>query len=150
MNRRALLALAPVVAGASSLPAFAATPTPLMTVEAFHRALGEGDAAAAADLLLEDAVIFEQGGAEASKAEYVEVHLPGDIAYSQGMVDTVASRRTDVQGGCAWVLTQGRTSGTYEGKKVDRLTVETMMLKRVKSGWRIAHIHWSSRAAPSA
>lgn len=149
MNRRTLLALAPVAAGAAALPALAATPAPVAVVEAFHGALGEGDAAAVADLLLDDAVIFEQGGAEASKAEYVEVHLPGDIAYSQGMKDSVTSRRSDVQDGVAWVLTQGRTTGAYEGKPVDRLTTETMVLKRTGSGWRIAHIHWSSRAAPA-
>ena len=136
-------AMAPGVAAAASQSA------PVLVVEDFHAAMGRGDAAGVADFLLDDAVIFEQGGAESSKAEYVEAHLPGDIAYSQGMTDTVTSRRSSVQGNLAWVLTQGRTTGTYEGKPVDRLTTETMVLKKTRGGWRIAHIHWSSRAAPA-
>ena len=133
----------PTVAAAASQSA------PVLVVDAFHAAMGRADAAGVADLLLDDAVIFEQGGAESSKAEYVEAHLPGDIAYSQGMSDTVTSRRSSVQGDLAWVLTQGRTTGTYDGKPVDRLTTETMVLKKTRMGWRIAHIHWSSRAAPA-
>ncbi|MBX3478805.1 MAG: nuclear transport factor 2 family protein [Caulobacter sp.] len=149
MDRRSLLALSPLVLAAGSAPAWAATGADAVsTVEAFHAAMGRGDAAAVADFLLEDAVIYEQGGAESSKAEYVQAHLPGDIAYSQGMTDTVTDRRSSVQGGVSWVLTQGRTTGTYEGKKVDRLTTETMVLKKTKGAWRIAHIYWSSRAAP--
>lgn len=133
----------PTVAAAASESA------PVLVVDAFHAAMGRGDAAEVADFLVDDAVIFEQGGAESSKAEYVEVHLPGDIAYSQGMTDTITSRRSTVKGAVAWVLTQGRTTGAYEGKTVDRLTTETMVLKKTRAGWRIAHIHWSSRAAPA-
>lgn len=151
MDRRALLASASIGLLVATSPALAATDGgPVEAVERFHAAMGQGDAAAVADQLLDDAVIFEQGGAESSKAEYVEAHLPGDIAYSQGMTDTVTSRRSTVEGGVAWVLTQGRTTGNFQGKAVDRLTTETMVLKKAKGGWRIAHIHWSSRAAPAA
>jgi ketosteroid isomerase-like protein len=151
MDRRSLLALSPLVLAAGSAPAWAAAGADAVaTVEAFHAAMGRGDAAAVADFLLEDAVIYEQGGAESSKAEYVQAHLPGDIAYSQGMTDTVTDRRASAQDGIAWVLTQGRTTGTHDGKKVDRLTTETMVLRKTKGAWRIAHIHWSSRGAPQS
>jgi ketosteroid isomerase-like protein len=144
------LAVSPLAAVTAPAVALAAAQSgPVLTVDAFHAAMGRGDAARVADLLVDDAVIFEQGGAESSKAEYVEAHLPGDIAYSQGMTDTITSRRSSVEGRVAWVLTQGRTTGAHEGKTVDRLTTETMVLKKVKGGWRIAHIHWSSRAAPA-
>ena len=144
------LAASPLAAVTAPAVAIAASQSgPVLTVDAFHAAMGKGDAAGVADLLVDDAVIFEQGGAESSKAEYVEAHLPGDIAYSQGMTDTITSRRSTVEGRVAWVLTQGRTTGAYEGKTVDRLTTETMVLKKVKGGWRIVHIHWSSRAAPA-
>lgn len=147
----AAIAVSPVAAVVMPATAYAAAENgAALTVDAFHAAMGRGDAAGVADLLLDDAVIFEQGGAESSKAEYVEAHLPGDIAYSQGMTDTITNRRSNVEGSVAWVLTQGRTTGTYDGKKVDRLTTETMVLKKVKGRWRIAHIHWSSRAAPAA
>lgn len=144
------LAVLPLAAVTAPGVALAASQSgPVLTVDAFHAAMGKGDAVGVADLLVEDAVIFEQGGAESSKAEYVEAHLPGDIAYSKGMTDTITSRRSTVDGRTAWVLTQGRTTGAYEGRTVDRLTTETMVLKKVKGGWRITHIHWSSRAAPT-
>ena len=96
MHRRHLLAGAPVALIASGGSALAVEPVaPVSIVDAFHAAMARGDAAGVADLLTEDAVIFEQGGAESSKAEYVEAHLPGDIAYMRNMTDTIRSRRTD-------------------------------------------------------
>ncbi|MBI5941136.1 MAG: nuclear transport factor 2 family protein [Caulobacterales bacterium] len=120
---------------------------PAAVVDQFHDAISRGDAEAVASTLADDAVIYEQGGAEASKGEYVTGHLPGDIAYSAGLTESRTSRRTEVAGPLAVVMSQGRTTGTYGGKPVDRLTTETMVLKRTKSAWRVVHIHWSSRAA---
>lgn len=150
MQRRTLL----TALGAAGLAAPVLTPQaglaaaadPAAVIDAFHAALKRGDAAAAAALLEEDAMIFEQGGAEASKAEYVSGHLPGDIAYSAATQGEVTSRRSDVTAAVAVVMSQGRTTGEYDGKPVNRRTVETMVLKRVGDAWRIAHIHWSSRA----
>jgi ketosteroid isomerase-like protein len=36
--------------------------------------------------------------------------------------------------------------GAYKGKPVDRLTTETMVLRKTPDGWRIVHVHWSSAA----
>jgi hypothetical protein len=46
----------------------------------------------------------------------------------------------------AWIATEGRTSGNYKGKAVDRITAETMVLQRKGRAWKIVHIHWSSAA----
>lgn len=51
-------------------------------VDAFHAALRRGDTRAAAALLSDDALIFETGGAERSKAEYAAHHLPADAEFS--------------------------------------------------------------------
>ncbi|MFA7263040.1 MAG: nuclear transport factor 2 family protein [Caulobacter sp.] len=135
-----------VVATSAVAPAIAATATPAAVVEQFHAAMKRGDAAAVAALMADDAVIYEQGWVEVSKEEYVTGHLPGDIAYSAGMTDQVISRRVSTSGSFAVVMTQSRTTGTYEGKPVDREGTETMVLKRVKGAWLITHIHWSSHA----
>ena len=132
---------------AGSVQAATAVATPVAVIDQFHSAMKRGDANAVAALMADDAVIYEQGWVEVSKDEYVTGHLPGDIAYSVGMTDRVVSRRVSVSGSVAVVMTQGRTTGTYEGKAVDRETTETMVLKRVKGNWRITHIHWSSHAA---
>lgn len=142
------LAGASVAASAPATPVQAATPAsgPLTVVEQFHAAMKRGDAAAVAALMAEDAVIYEQGWVEVSKDQYVTGHLPGDIAYSVGMTDEVVGRRVSTSGAFSVVLTQSRTTGTYEGKPVDREGAETMVLKRVKGVWLITHIHWSSHA----
>ena len=142
------LAGASLVASAPAKPAQAAisAATPLAVVEQFHAAMKRGDAAAVAALMADDAVIYEQGWVEVSMDEYVTGHLPGDIAYSVGMTDQVLSRRVSTSGSFALVMTQSRTTGTHEGKPVDREGTETMVLKRVKGAWLITHIHWSSHA----
>jgi ketosteroid isomerase-like protein len=116
------------------------------TVDAFHAALSRGDAKAAEALLADDALIFEEGGAERSKAEYAAQHLPADIAFSQLVAPSLTRRSGAVEGALAWVSSEGRISGTYKGKAIDRATTETMILRRVGSEWKIVHIHWSSAA----
>ena len=114
------------------------------TVDTFHAALHRGDTRAAAALLAEDALIFESGGVERSKAEYAGHHLPADAEFSR-LVSSVVNRRAgNSNGSLAWIASEGRTTGTYKGKALDLMTTETMLLRRTSSGWKIVHIHWSS------
>ena len=117
------------------------------TVDAFHAALRRGDTSAAAALLADDALVFEEGGVERSKAEYVRHHLPADAAFSQVVSSTVTRRMGGSDGALAWIASEGRMTGTYEGKAVDRVTTETMLLRRAGPTWKVIHIHWSSAAA---
>jgi ketosteroid isomerase-like protein len=52
-----------------------------------------------------------------------------------------------VDGDTAWIVSESPATGNHEDKPVDRVTTETMILRKTAEGWRIAHIHWSSRAA---
>lgn len=116
------------------------------TVDKFHAALRRGDTGSAAALLADDALIFESGGVERSRAEYVAHHLPADAEFSK-MVSTAISRRAGGSNGIlAWISSEGRTTGTYKGKAVDLATTETMILQRKRNMWKIVHIHWSSSA----
>lgn len=117
-----------------------------MAVDAFHAALKAGDTAAALTLLAPDVMIFEEGGAERSRDEYASHHLGSDAAFAAASEGTVARRSGWADGGVAWITSEGRTTGQSNGRAVDRLTTETMVLKRHADGWRIHHIHWSSRA----
>src|SRR5215212_8672124 len=58
-------------------------------VDAFHASLSRGDTHSAAALLAEDALIFEEGGVERNKAEYVARHLPADAAFSKTVSSAV-------------------------------------------------------------
>lgn len=116
-------------------------------VDGFHAALRRGDTQAALGFLAEEALIFEAGGVERGKAEYASHHLAADAAFSQAVPGTITRRAGEAAGNVAWITSEGRTAGTYKGKAVDRRTVETMVLRRTKAGWKIVHIHWSSAAA---
>ena len=67
-----------VSTGAVQAVSEAAAPA-VAAVDAFHAALGSGDAAAVLALLAEDVVVLEEGGAERSRDEYAGHHLPADI-----------------------------------------------------------------------
>ena len=116
------------------------------TVDAFHAALRRGHTKAAAALLADDALIFESGGAERTKAEYAAHHLPADAVFAQSVSSAVTRRAGSGDGDVAWVASEGRTTGTYKGKPLDLLTTETMVLRRIGPAWKITHIHWSSAA----
>lgn len=115
-------------------------------VDAFHAALKAGDTTSALALLSPDAMIFEEGGAERSRDEYASHHLASDAAFAAASEAAVNQRSGQIVGEVAWILSEGRTTGQFNGRAVDRLTTETMVLERGADGWRIRHIHWSSRA----
>lgn len=118
-----------------------------LAVDAFHAALKAGDTAAALALMDPEVVIFEEGYAERSRDEYASHHLASDAAFSAETRSAQAWRSGRAMGDAAWIITEGRTTGVFNGRLADRITIETMVLGRTAEGWRIRHIHWSSRAA---
>jgi ketosteroid isomerase-like protein len=119
-------------------------------VTQFHAALAKGDAAAAAALLDPAATIFEEGYVERTKAEYVAGHLPADIEFTRAVKETLDRRDVVAGSEMAVVTSESRIQGTFKEKAVDRISIETMVLRRGPGGWRIVHIHWSGRPAPKA
>ena len=119
-------------------------------VDAFHAALKANEADKALALLAEDVMVLEEGGAERSRDEYAAHHLEADASFAAVTEATIPRRAGWADGAVAWVTSEGRTTGLAGDRTIDRLTVETMVLKRGPDGWRIQHIHWSSRAAPAA
>jgi ketosteroid isomerase-like protein len=116
-------------------------------VDAFHAALKRNDTAAALALLADDALIFEGGYVERSKSEYASHHAGADAAYAAAVPSTLARRSGFADTMTAWIASETRTTGRYKDKAVDRLSTESMVLRKTADGWRIVHIHWSSRNA---
>lgn len=116
-------------------------------VDAFHSALGRGDAVSAADLLDPDVLIYESGRAERSKAEYAAHHLPADANFAKATRRNVTRRSGRADGTSAWVTTEATTKGRSRDKVIDSVGMETMILKRTGQTWRIVHVHWPSADA---
>jgi len=114
-------------------------------VAQYHRALATGDSAAALTLLAPDAVILESGGVE-TRDEYRAHHLPADIAFARAVKGVRGSVRVVVRGDVGWATSTSTTRGEYRGRAVDSAGAELMVLTRTPTGWKIAAIHWSSRA----
>ena len=145
-----LLALASQVSAASPPPVAPATlpASPreaAAAVDAFHGALRRGDARAALALLADDATVFEEGRAERSKAEYALRHAEADAAFSKAVSSNLLSRTGHATADLALIASESRTRGRFRGQDVDRIMVESMVLRRdPKDAWKIVHIHWSS------
>lgn len=147
MNRLVFALLAVLL----SATALAAQTTPsdsaavAAVVQDFHQSLAAGDSARIAGLLAPDATILESGGVE-TRAEYLGHHLPADIAFARAVPGGRDPVRVRVAGDAAWTTSTSTTKGTFRGRKVDSSGAELMVLTRSPAGWRIAAIHWSSRA----
>lgn len=114
-------------------------------VEQFSAAMHAGDLDRAGKLLADDVLILESGGAERSRAEYLGGHALHDAAFLKTAHSQVIQRTARAEGGTAWVGTESELHTTKDGKALTLLSTETMVLKQTPDGWRIVHIHWSSR-----
>ena len=116
-------------------------------VEAFHMALSRGDTRAAAALLADDALIYESGGVERGKAGYAAHHLAADATFAKATTRVVSRRAGRADGSTAWIASESTTKGSFKNRPINSVSTETMILRRERSGWRIAHVHWSSANA---
>ncbi|MGH7615109.1 MAG: DUF4440 domain-containing protein [Gemmatimonadales bacterium] len=121
----------------------------IAVVRQFHEALARGDSAAALALLADDAIVLEAGSIE-TRAEYQTHHLPADIRFAQTIPSTRAFIRVVVAGEAAWITASSESVGTFDGRPINSVGAELMVLSRTTAGWRIRAIHWSSgrRAGP--
>jgi ketosteroid isomerase-like protein len=114
------------------------------TVDSFQKRLAQGDTSGATQLLDPSVLIFEGGGAERSRAEYASHHLKSDAEFLKDAEVRQLSRTGNGAGDFAWVATESELKSTG-AKPVDLVATETMVLRRGPEGWRVTHIHWSSR-----
>lgn len=114
------------------------------TVSAFHQALLDGDREAALRLLAPDAVVLEGGDLE-TRQQYEDHHLAADIQFARATRSTRSAVSATVHGDAAWASSASTTSGLFNGKPINMIGAELMVLSRTPSGWVIRAIHWSSR-----
>lgn len=114
-------------------------------VDAFGTALAAADFEKVEALLDPAVIILETGGAERSRREYLSHHARSDAKFLAGTHSQLSHRTARVDGDTAWVASERELHATKDGKPVTLLSTETMVLSNTADGWRIVHIHWSSR-----
>jgi ketosteroid isomerase-like protein len=115
-------------------------------VDRFFAALSAGDLAKVAAELDPNAIVLEGGGGEYSAAEYLEHHGKEDAAFLKDVRHALVRRSARTVGDLAWVASESELHAERDGKPVTIASAETMVLRRVDGGWKIVHIHWSSRS----
>ena len=114
-------------------------------VAAFGKALASGDSTAALALLHPDVVIFEGGGWETLE-DYRRGHLRADMSAMQSLKQETLRDVIKVSGDLALSTREYSTTGQRGERVIDNVGAESMVLLRTPTGWKIRHIHWSSRA----
>ena len=114
-------------------------------IEQFSSALKTGDLKRAGEVLADDVVILESGGAEHSREEYLGGHAKDDAAFLKDAHVQVTRRIARAEGSLVWVATESELHATDKGQPLTLLSTETMVVRKTATGWRIVHIHWSSQ-----
>ncbi len=113
-------------------------------VAAFRRALESGDAELARSMLADDVLIFEGGGVERSADQYASHHMRSDMKFLGQMTITPLEHQVSQVGDMAVSMGRSRLRGKMNGKTMDIETMETLVLHKDDSGWKINQIHWSN------
>ena len=113
------------------------------TADKFDLAIKHGDTDAIRTILDDDVLIYEAGNVEGSFEEYASHHMSADIQFMSTMEKTILSRKLFENGDLAVVSTEYRMKGGYKGRFIDKTTMETLVLRKSETGWKIVHIHWS-------
>jgi ketosteroid isomerase-like protein len=147
--RGSLLLMAAIAgpAGAAAPRAMASDPAAdqaAAVVTAFHDSLAKNSRQGVLDTLAPDVAIFEQGYTESSREVYGGGHLDSDLKFAETAHYKLGHREAYVDGDTAWVISQGRTTGSFAGQSLDIDNTETMILQRREGRWQIVHIHWSA------
>lgn len=116
-------------------------------VERFSLALSAGDLTKVGAELDPAVLILESGGAEHSRDEYLGGHGKSDAAFLKGAHITLKRRTASASGDFAWVGSESEIHAMKGKEMLMIASTETMVLRKTDQGWKIAHIHWSSRRA---
>lgn len=115
-------------------------------VERFSSALSAGDLAAATTELDANVLILENGGAEHGRAEYLAGHAKNDAAFLKSARISLKARTAQASEDLAWVASESEIHAMKGEKMLMLDSTETMLVRKTAQGWKIVHIHWSSRA----
>ena len=119
---------------------------PAQVSDALFAALAAGDAERVRQLLHPQVLIFEQGGQETGWEEYSAHPLAADMAFAAKASARRAFRQVWQQSDTAVVATRSDVESQSQSESSSYRSTETLLLREGPQGWRVTHIHWSSRA----
>jgi hypothetical protein len=115
----------------------------MRVVGRFHEILSTGDTIGLSALLAPDLRVLE-GGTVENRREYLSHHLSEDIEFAKAVIEKRASISYTCEGNVAWVVSTSTATGNFNGRAIDSVGAELMVLSRTRNGWKIRVIHWSS------
>jgi ketosteroid isomerase-like protein len=113
-------------------------------VQGFKASLVGGDSTAALGYLHPDLVVYEAGHAE-TLAEYRAGHLAADMEFAAAVETTALEQGVIVRPDMALWVSESESKGEFRGRTIDSHGTETIVLLPTDAGWKILHVHWSSR-----
>lgn len=129
-------------------PSISAPSDPLQVARAYFLALDAGDTERAGGLFAEDSSIFETGGVEGSWAHYLEHHLAPELQAVQSFATRLgeSTAETSRDHSLAWVAWPVEYDiQLTEGRRIESAGTVTFVMALEDGGYRIRHLHWSSR-----
>ena len=141
--RTPVAAKSPAVAAATQSPDANAAET---VVNTFMADLAGGQLEAARQLMTGDAIVMANGIVLGDRDAYFNGPAKGDVAALSGTQRELLHRSIKTGNDIGWVVSEKRVrhTGTEQGPR-EIIVTETMLLAKTASGWKITHIHWSSR-----
>lgn len=115
-------------------------------LERFSAALSAGDLERVGAELDPTVLILESGGAERTRDEYLGGHAKHDAEFLKAAHVTLKRRTAQASGDLVWVGSESEIHASKDGKMLMISSTETAVLRKTAQGWKIVHIHWSSRA----
>jgi hypothetical protein len=115
----------------------------MRVVSRFHEILKTGDTTGIQALLAPDLRVLE-GGTVENRREYLSHHLSEDIEFAKAVNDKHTSVSSMCEGDVAWLVSTSTATGNFNGRPIDSVGAELMVLSRTQKGWKIRVIHWSS------
>ncbi len=115
-------------------------------LERFSAALSAGDLEAVAADLDPGVLILESGGAERTRDEYLGGHAKHDAEFLKAAHIALKRRTAQTSGDLVWVGSESEIHASKDDKLLMISSTETAVLRKTAQGWKIVHLHWSSRA----
>lgn len=109
----------------------------------FHEILATGDTVGLSALLALDLRVIEAGTVE-NRQEYVSHHLSADIAFAKAVKEKRTSFSYRCEGNVAWLVSTSTSTGNFDGRDINTVGAELIVLSRSQKGWQIRAVHWSS------